>query len=72
MATSEQILTDKEIEEITGFKSPSKQCKRLKDAGVFFIVRKDGRPRTTWQHFNNPGINTEKNKSDVLPNFGAI
>ncbi|MEG5299456.1 DUF4224 domain-containing protein [Enterobacter roggenkampii] len=31
---------------MTGYKIPSKQCECLREAGIFFITRRDGRPRT--------------------------
>ena len=41
------ILSDKEIEQLTGYKLPSKQCKALENAGVRFIKRPDGRLSAT-------------------------
>lgn len=67
-----RIVSDEEIEEITGFKSPAKQCQKLMEFGIFFIKRKDGRPRTTWDHFNNPSKSSKKTSNEILPNFGAI
>lgn len=67
-----RIVSDDEIEDITGFKSPAKQCQKLTEFGIFFIKRKDGRPRTTWDHFNNPSKLFKKTSNDILPNFEAI
>ncbi|WP_336885685.1 DUF4224 domain-containing protein [Xenorhabdus sp. Sc-CR9] len=46
----------------------------LKEAGIFFITRRDGRPRTTWDHFNNPLSQRLINYAPVPqePNFGAL
>ncbi len=41
------IVSDKDLVELTGYKIPSKQCEALIKAGIFFITRRDGRPRTT-------------------------
>ncbi|EBS7632288.1 DUF4224 domain-containing protein [Salmonella enterica] len=53
---------------------PSKQCDTLREAGIFFITRRDGRPRTTWGHFNNPL--KHRAQAPVVevaePNFGAL
>lgn len=67
------IISDVDIEMLTGYKIPSKQCETLRDAGVFFITRRDGRPRTTWAHFNSPLSHRHKSESDgPQPNFGAL
>ncbi|MDO6406296.1 DUF4224 domain-containing protein [Pantoea phytobeneficialis] len=67
------IISDADIEQITGYKIPSKQCQCLKQAGVFFVVRRDGRPRTTWQHFNDPITHRKAAVPDAFePNFGAL
>lgn len=69
----EGIISDADIQELTGYQMPSKQCECLKSAGVFFIVRRDGRPRTTWQHFNDPLSRRHVASAEVFePNFGAL
>lgn len=68
------IISDADIEKLTGYKIPSRQCEVLRDAGIFFITRRDGRPRTTWAHFNNP-LSHRQNVTgnfDPQPNFGAL
>ena len=67
------IISDADMFALTGYKIPSKQCECLRNAGVFFIIRRDGRPRTTWSHFNDP-LSRRKNQgdSDIEPNFGAL
>lgn len=74
MNTENDIIPDADIEKLTGYKIPSKQCEVLRDAGIFFITRRDGRPRTTWAHFNNPLSLRQKGtgNSDPQPNFGAL
>lgn len=57
MSTAEdmsRLLNDDEIAEITGYSHPSMQCEALRKHGVFFIQRRDGRPRCTWYHINHP------------------
>lgn len=73
-ATRNDIISDPDIEMLTGYKIPSKQCESLREAGIFFITRRDGRPRTTWEHFNNPLSHRQKKaESDgPQPNFGAL
>jgi len=70
---SSVIISDTDIEKITGYKNPSKQCQCLKQAGIFFVVRRDGRPRTTWQHFNDPLSSRKQTTNDMNePDFGAL
>ncbi|PHM69279.1 DUF4224 domain-containing protein [Xenorhabdus kozodoii] len=74
MGVKTDIISDDDIAELTGYQIPSKQCATLKEAGIFFIVRRDGRPRTTWAHFNNPIAQRVRNYAPVPqePNFGAL
>lgn len=53
------------------YRRPSLQCKALRDSGVFFIPRKDGRPGTTWEHVSNPvGLKLiVNNPEEEEPNF---
>ncbi|BEL65231.1 MULTISPECIES: DUF4224 domain-containing protein [Serratia] len=74
MSTNNELLTDEELIELTGYKYPSKQCEALARAGISFIKRRDGRPRVTWAHVNAalsgylaPAV-TEEN----TPNFDAM
>ncbi|MBC8954882.1 DUF4224 domain-containing protein [Xenorhabdus sp. PB62.4] len=68
------IISDADIAEITGYQIPSKQCAALKEAGIFFIMRRDGKPRTTWEHFNDPLSQRVRNYAPAPqePNFGAL
>lgn len=60
------IVTPKELEELTGFKRPAEQANCLRVHKIFYIEGKDGQIRTTWHHVNHPlalnisnGINLE-------------
>ncbi|CDH33780.1 DUF4224 domain-containing protein [Xenorhabdus bovienii] len=66
------VITETEMIELTGYKKPSKQCKALKDAGIFFLKRPDGRPRTTWGHFNKPLSKLSHPVFIEEPDFGAM
>ncbi len=67
------IISDADIIALTGYKIPSKQCECLREAGIFFITRRDGRPRTTWHHFNDPLSQRKARASDEIePNFGVL
>ncbi|WP_063653437.1 DUF4224 domain-containing protein [Candidatus Arsenophonus triatominarum] len=74
MKNKNDVISDTDLISLTGYKIPSKQCEILREAGIFFIIRRDGRPRTTWAHFNTPmkqrsAITISKN---IEPNFGAL
>ncbi|EEF3253260.1 TPA: DUF4224 domain-containing protein [Salmonella enterica] len=58
----------------SGYTIPSKQRDILREAGIFFITRRDGRPRTTWGYFNNPLKHRAQTPVVEVaePNFGAL
>ncbi|EAM8673176.1 DUF4224 domain-containing protein [Salmonella enterica] len=68
------LLSDEELVELTGYQFPSKQCAALSRAGISFVKRRDGRPRVTWTHVNAAlaGIHTPHEPEEVQPNFDAI
>lgn len=68
------LLSDEELVELTGYQFPSKQCEALTRAGIFFITRPDGRPRTTWAHINDPLAYRSKPSTaeSIEPDFGAL
>ncbi|XBS69897.1 DUF4224 domain-containing protein [Acerihabitans sp. KWT182] len=71
------LINDEEMIEITGAQYSSRQCQILKDHGIAFVQRLDGRPRTTWYNFNHP-LNTRhpqlepQDKSLTEPNWAAL
>ncbi|HGJ5875188.1 MAG TPA: DUF4224 domain-containing protein [Arsenophonus sp.] len=67
-------MSDADLISLTRYKIPSKQCEILREAEIFFIIRHDGRPRTTWAHFNTPMTqrNTINISKNIEPNFGAL
>lgn len=42
------LLSDEELEELTGVTQPAAQRRWLDSYGVRYALRRDGRPRTTW------------------------
>jgi hypothetical protein len=40
---SQRFLTPDDLYQLTGYRRPSLQCRALKESGVFFVPRKDGR-----------------------------
>lgn len=74
MTTNNDLLTDDELSEMTGYKYPSKQCEALQRAGISFIKRRDGRPRVTWTHVNAAmaGYLAVAETEENTPNFDAM
>lgn len=69
------LITDEEMIEITGAHYPNMQCQILRDHGIPFVRRRDGRPRTTWYNFNHPiSSRHQQPESDdgVQPNFEGL
>ncbi|MGK8935263.1 DUF4224 domain-containing protein [Pluralibacter gergoviae] len=68
------LLTDDELVELTGYRFQSKQCEALARAGISFVRRRDGKPRVTWTHVNAAlsGIQQRVNVEEERPNFDAI
>ena len=53
----------------------SRQCDALRRAGIFFLARPDGHPKTTWGHFLNPIKYRGQEalvRDDEEPDFGAV
>ncbi|AKW15008.1 DUF4224 domain-containing protein [Salmonella enterica] len=67
------LITDEEMIEITGAQTPSKQCHILRENGIAFVKRLDGRPRTTWFNLNHP-LDTRhpQPEKEEMPNFAAL
>lgn len=72
MKTETDFITPEEMIELTGYQSQSKQCKVLERAGIFFIKRPDGHPKTTWAHFNHPMEKRLQIAAPEEPDFGAM
>ena len=75
MRHDHDIITREEMTELTGTPLKSRQCEALRRAGVFFMERADGLPKTTWGHFLNPikyRNQQEETVREEEPDFGAI
>ncbi|MDG1644127.1 MULTISPECIES: DUF4224 domain-containing protein [Klebsiella] len=75
MRYDHDIITREEMIELTGTPLKSRQCEALRRAGVFFMERADGHPKTTWGHFLNPikyRNQQEETVREEEPDFGAI
>lgn len=75
MKHDHDIITREEMIELTGTPLKTRQCEAIRRAGVFFIERADGHPKTTWGHFLNP-IKYRNQPEEMVreeePDFGAI
>ena len=75
MRHDHDIITREEMIKLTGTPLKSRQCEALRRAGVFFMERADGHPKTTWGHFLNPikyRNQQEETVREEEPDFGAI
>ncbi|BBE03157.1 MULTISPECIES: DUF4224 domain-containing protein [Klebsiella/Raoultella group] len=75
MRHDHDIITREEMIELTGTTLKSRQCEALRRAGVFFMERADGHPKTTWGHFLNPikyRNQQEETVREEEPDFGAV
>ncbi|HID4048107.1 TPA: DUF4224 domain-containing protein [Pluralibacter gergoviae] len=76
MRHDHDIITREEMIELTGTPLKSRQCEALRRAGIFFMERADGHPKTTWGHFLNPVKYRTQEERDLQekeePDFGAI
>lgn len=70
-----KILTNEALFNLTGYKQPKKQRAWLAAAGIWFKEDRNGHPKTTWDHVNNPiSLRLAKPVDPELqtPNFDAI
>ena len=65
-----ELLTEEDMQELTGYKMASKQAASLRDHDIPFVTRADGRIRTTWYNVNHP-LSSRINE-DEMPDFGAL
>jgi hypothetical protein len=68
-----QLISPEDIIKITGAKKPRDQCAVLEKHNIYFVESKlDGRPQTSWYHFNNPTHLRNINNSNDEPDFNAM
>lgn len=74
MTRENDLLTDEEMIEFTGYRKPSKQREVLNRGGVSYVPDREGRPMVTWTHINavlNGQIIVQVSNEE-RPDFGAI
>lgn len=67
-----EMLTDQELIDLTGFTKASAQCRQLSKQGIHYYKRGDGKPVVTWTAVNYPFMNRPVANDDNMPNFEAI
>ncbi|QKN84035.1 DUF4224 domain-containing protein [Scandinavium goeteborgense] len=75
MVLNSEILTTDAMRELTGYTRKGKQCEWLAHAGIWFRPDRNGSPRTTWFHVNNPlALRLAENREpeNDTPNFDAV
>lgn len=65
------MLTTEELSEFTGSKTSKKQIKMLVDHGIKFVIRTDGKIRTTWAAIDSVLIQKAKDDGPE-PDFSAL
>jgi len=66
-----QILTDDELQELTGAVYPSKQASILDQHGISYVRRLDGKLRVTWYSVNHPRAPGTP-KAETEPDFSEF
>ncbi|MFL9590477.1 DUF4224 domain-containing protein [Aeromonas schubertii] len=66
------VISNQEIEALTGYKLPSKQCEALSSAGIRYIRRPDGRPSTTREWIAQATHQPSPDNVDDGFNLGAL
>lgn len=72
---SDRLLTDAEIEELTGYQQPAKQVEFLRDRlRLIPAVRPDGRPRITFAAVTAAMIGAlpDRRPQNAQPDFSAL
>lgn len=60
-----KILTDEELEEITGVTRAYDQKRILEKNRIYYVERSDGKPKVCWYHVHHPMINSS-NDDDAI------
>lgn len=68
MSDMNHMLSEEELQELTGTQQPARQAGVLDNHGIFYVRRLDGRIRVTWYSVNHPGARAASNE----PDYGAI
>lgn len=66
-----EMLTEQQLIELTGYTKASAQIKQLKLQGIHYHLRSDGKPVVTWTAVNYPFTHRVV-ANDTLPNLEAI
>lgn len=64
------LLSQEDIEEVTGAKQPARQSEIFDRHGIYYIQRLDGSIVTTWHHVNHPS--KQVISSNYEPDFSKV
>lgn len=62
------LLTDDDVRELTGAEQPAAQARVLREHGLHPVIRRDGRPRVTWEAVTQAMIS----RRSAEPDFSSI
>lgn len=65
------LISTVEMCELTGAKTPSKQCDILRNNGLRFTLRADGRPSLSWEAYNRQ-LASEQKQTHSGPRFEVV
>ena len=65
------LISEPEMIELTGAKTPTKQCEVLRHNGLRFTRRADGRPSLSWEAYNRQ-MASEQPQQHAGPRLEAI
>jgi len=66
------LLTQEDLERITGAKRPAKQAEVLKQAGIYYWWGLDKALKTTWHHVHAAGAAQPPRPSAKLPAMDLV
>ena len=66
------LINSQEMEDLTGAKAPVKQCEVLRNNGIRFTTRADGRPSLSWEAYNRQVAGQQSAPINTGPRLEAV
>jgi|GEM_PF-3022097 len=66
------LISGPDMAELTGAKTPAKQCEVLRHNGLRFTRRADGRPSLSWEAYNRQIAAEQKPQAHSGPRLEAV
>lgn len=60
----DDVLSEEQLRELTGTERPTSQIKTLEKHGISFVIRRDGKPRTTFSLIHSAFQNSSMLRPD--------